>query len=98
MNGPNPTLRQPTAFLPVAMSLLALAVVLSQLALVGAARQADEGTAAHLWQILVAAQLPVMAFFAVRYLPRRPKPAVLILALQVFALLAACAPVFFLHW
>lgn len=98
MTNANPTLRQPSAFLPVAMSLIAFALVLSQIALVGVARQADEGTAAHLWQILIAAQVPIIAFFAIKYLPQKPKPAVLILALQVSAVLAACAPVFFLHW
>jgi hypothetical protein len=98
MTNANPTLRQPSAFLPVGMSLIALTVVLGQIALVGVARQADEGTAAHLWQILIAAQVPIIAFFAIKYLPQKPKRAVLILALQVLAVLAACAPVFFLHW
>ena len=95
---PNPTLEQPSAFLPIAMSLGALALILGQIALVGVARQADEGTAAHLWQLLMAGQAPIIAFFAIRYLPRRPKPTALILALQALAVLAACAPVYFLHW
>ena len=58
--------------------------------------EADEGTAAHLWQILMAAQLPIMAFFALKYVPQKPKQALLILALQMVAALTACAPVFFL--
>lgn len=94
----NPTLRLPSAFLPIVMSLGGLAVVLGQIVLVGVARQADEGTAAHLWQLLMTAQMPIVAFFAIKYLPRQPKPALLILALQVIALLAACVPVYFLHW
>ncbi len=98
MTSRNPTLRQPSALLPVVMSLGALAIVLGQIVLVGVARQADEGTAAHLWQILIAAQVPIIAFFAIKYVPQRPKPASLILALQVLAVLAACAPVYFLRW
>lgn len=98
MISPDPTLRLPSAFLPIAMSLGALGLVLGQIALVGVARQADEGTAAYLWQVLMAAQAPIVAFFAVKYLPRQPKPASLILALQVIAVLAACAPVYILHW
>lgn len=94
----NPTLKQPSAILPVAMSLGAIAVVIGQIVLVGVARQADEGTAAHLWQLLMVAQVPIIAFFAIKYLPQRPKPASLILALQVLAVLAACAPVYFLRW
>ncbi len=98
MISPNPTLRLPSAFLPIVMSLGGLAVVLGQIVLVGVARQADEGTAAHLWQLLMATQVPIVAFFAIKYLPRQPKPALLILALQVMAVLAACAPVYVLHW
>jgi len=63
----------------------------------GAAREADEGTAAHIWQILMAAQIPIMAFFAIKWLLRTPKQALLVLELQVGAALAALAPVFFLN-
>jgi hypothetical protein len=80
------------------MSLAALAMVPGQLALVGVARQPDEGAAAHIWQILIAAQLPIIAFFAIKYLPQRPKRALIVLAIQATAVLAACAPVFLLHW
>jgi hypothetical protein len=93
MTSPYPTLRQPSAFLPIALSLGAVALVLGQIALVGGARQADESTAARLWQLLMAGQVPIIAFFAIKYLPQKLKPAVLILSLQVLAVLAACAPV-----
>jgi hypothetical protein len=69
MTSPHLTLRQPSAFLPIVMSLAARTLVLGQVALVGVARQADEGAAAHLWQLLVVAQAPIVAFFAIRYLP-----------------------------
>jgi len=90
-------LKRPSAFLPVTMSIAALGLVLVHVAMFGAAREADEGTAAHLWQILMAAQIPVMAFFAFKWLPQNPRPALLVLALQVAAALAALAPVFFLN-
>jgi hypothetical protein len=89
-------IRQPSAFLPVALSLVALALVLGHVALFGVVHQADEGTAAHLWQILMAVQVPIIAFFAIKYVPQKPKQALLVLALQMVALLTACAPVFFL--
>ncbi len=91
------TLKKPSAFLPLAMSFAALAVVLGHIAMFGAVREADEGTAAHIWQILMAAQVPVMAFFAIKWLPRTPKQALLVLTLQVSAALGALAPVFFLN-
>ena len=91
-------LKHPSAFLPVVMSLCALATVLVFLALHGPAPQADEGAAAHIWQLLMAAQGPIVLFFAIKWLPRSPRQAVPILALQVAAALAALAPVFLLHW
>jgi hypothetical protein len=91
-------LKRPSALLPLAMSLAALAIVLGHIAVAGTARQPDEGTEAHLWQLLMAGQLPVVAFFGVTSLPKRPGPALLVLALQAAAALAALAPVFLLHW
>ena len=91
------TMKQPSAFIPVVMSLAALAIVLGHIAMFGAAREADEGTAAHLWQLLMAGQVPVVAFFAIKWLPRTPRQALPVLALQVGAALAAFAPVFFLN-
>ena len=91
------TLKKPSALLPLAMSLAALAVVLGHVAVFGAAREADEGAAAHLWQILMAAQVPVIVFFAIKWLPRTPGQALLVLALQACAALAALAPVFLLN-
>ena len=88
--------RKPSAFLPVLMSLAALAVVVVHAARFGAAREADEGTSAHLWQWLMAVQVPIVAFFAIRWLPEAPREARLVLALQAAAALVALAPVFIL--
>jgi hypothetical protein len=91
-------LKHPSAFLPVAMSLGALATVLIFIALHGTAPQADEGAAAHIWQLLMAVQAPIVFFFAIKWVPQSPRQALPILALQVGAALAAMAPVFLLHW
>lgn len=90
-------MKKPSAFLPLAMSFAALTTVLVHVAMFGVAREADEGTAAHVWQILMAAQIPIVAFFAIKWLPRTPQEALLVLALQGCAALAALAPVFFLN-
>ena len=89
-------MKQPSGFLPVAMSLAALDVVLVHVAMFGADREADEGSAAHIFQILLIAQLPIVAFFAVKWLPRAPSQALLVLTLQAGAGLAALTPVFLL--
>ena len=90
-------LKRPSAFLPVAMSAAALAVVLVSVVFFGVVREADEGTAAHLWQLLIAGQLPVVAFFVFKWLPLAPRAAVPVLAIQAVAFLVALAPVYFLH-
>ncbi len=90
-------MKEPSAFLPLTMSLIALAIVLGHVAMFGAVREADEGTAAHIWQLLMAAQVPIIAFFAIKWLPQSPSQALPILALQVVAALAAAAPVFFFN-
>ena len=91
-------LKQPSALIPLAMSVVALAIVIGYAVTYGVARQADEGTAAHLWQPFMAAQVPVIAFFAIRWLPAEPRRALLILALQVGAALAAMFPVWWFQW
>ena len=90
-------LKRPSAFLPLAMSFAALATLVVHVAIFGIAREVDEGAAAHIWQLLMAGQVPIVAFFAIRWLPETPRQALPILALQVGGALAAMAPVYFLH-
>ena len=90
--------RQPSALIPIFMSVAALATVLQHIVLVGVAPQADEGAAAHIWQLLMAGQVPIVAFYAVKWLPKAPNTAMLVIAVQVGAALAALAPVYLLGW
>jgi hypothetical protein len=80
------------------MSLAALGAVAYHIARFGTAPQPDEGAAAHIWQLLMAGQVPVVLFYAVKSLPEAPRTAVPILALQVAAALAAVAPIYLLGW
>jgi hypothetical protein len=93
-------MRRPSAFIPLAMSLCALAMVLVAV-VVGtiqhAPRETDEGSVAHLWQLLMTAQLPIVMFFLAKWVRRAPVPTLCVLALQVGAWLASCAPVYFLN-
>jgi hypothetical protein len=90
-------IRHPSALAPIAMSLIALAVVLGHIALYGAAREADEGAAAHIWQLLMAGQPPILAFFVIKWLPRAPRQTLAVIALQAGSVMAALAPVFYLN-
>ena len=86
-------MRQPTAYLPVAMSVGALAMIVWFVAVHGVVHQPDEGAQAHLWQLLVAGQVPLIAYFAFRWLPSATRPALVVLALQAAAvMLLAVAP------
>lgn len=88
-------MKQWTAWLPVAMSLAAVALVLGHAAIFGIVHEADEGTAAHLFQILMAAQVPLVAYFGLKNLPRLPGQTLRVLALQLGAVAAAFAAVYF---
>ena len=87
-------IKQPSGFIPVAMSLSALALVVGHIAIFGVVHEVDEGTAAHLWQLLMAGQVPVVVYFAVKWFPQTPRNALRVLALQFIAALAACVPVY----
>ena len=89
--------RRPSAFVPPVLSLAAFLVVAGHGAIYGATREADEGAAAHIWQLLMAAQVLVLGFFLVKWLPRAPRPAMAIFVLHLAAALVALAPVYFLH-
>lgn len=93
------SLKRPSAFLPLAMSIAALVLVLGHVALVGvaAARQPDEGAIAHIFQLLIVAQIPLVAFFVIKWLPRAPRISLSVLALQAVAVIAALTPVYFFN-
>ena len=93
------SLKRPSAFVPLAMSVAALVLVLGHIAVVGvaAARQPDEGVIAHIFQLLIVAQIPLVAFFAIKWLPRAPRISLPVLALQAVAVIAALAPVYFFN-
>lgn len=86
-----------SALAPLVMSLAALALVIGRIAVVGAARQVDEGTVAHLFQLLIVCQVPIVAFFAIKWLRRIPKQALAVLALQALAVAVACIPVVYFN-
>ena len=91
-----PTIRQPTVFLPIAMSLIALSMMLIHFALFGIVHESHEGPAAHIFQILMVAQLPIVFFFAIKWLPPAPHQTLKLLVLQGGFVLVAISAVLFL--
>ena len=86
-------MKQPSALVPLVMSCAALALVLGHAALFGIVHEADEGTAAHIFQLLMVGQVPIVAFFAAKWLPRAPRQTLQVLALQAGAGLSAIVSV-----
>ncbi len=77
----------------MALSLAALATFVAFLAIGQPAREPDEGTGAHLWQLLMAGQLPLAVFFGITWLPVAPRIAGVVLAIQALAIFANLAMV-----
>lgn len=90
-------LKQPSGFLPITMSLAAIVEIVLYVAIFGITQQEDEGTAAHIFQLLIVLQLPIMIFFAAKWLPKFPKQAIWVLALQIGAIIAAVTPILILE-
>jgi len=89
--------RQPSARIPLVMSLAALAFLLGYVAVAGIAHNADEGPAARIFQWIMIAQLPAVAYFAIKWLPKRPKQSLLVLAVQAMAWIIPVAAVLWME-
>ena len=86
-----------SGWLPIAIPVLLLVLGARFVALNGLVRQADEGTEAHLFQLLMPVQLVVMGYFALTWLPRAPRAALPVLASQVFAAAVVFAMVYWIE-
>jgi hypothetical protein len=92
--------RRPSAIFPMIMSLAALLLLGSFLLLASRgviplrAPDGDEGLAAHLWQLLMVGQLPVIVRFALRWFFQRPAQTIVILGVQAMLAFASVMPVF----
>jgi hypothetical protein len=88
---------KPSAVLPVLMSLAAFAMVAAYIAVKGVPHPSDENAVAHIFQILVVAQVPLIGFFALRWGRNNPLACLFVLAIQALALTAALLPVWYFH-
>ena len=87
-------LKKPSAWIPIAIPLTFFAYIVIYISIFGIVRSEDEGTGAHLFQLWLAFEPLSVGFFAVKWLPRAPKAALQILALQIIAALLPIAVVF----
>lgn len=87
---------KPSAFIPLFMAFLALSMVLIHFAIYGIVYEPDEGTMAHLFQLLMVGQLPFVAYFIIKWIQIKPKQTLQILVLQITLWILAIAAVIFL--
>jgi hypothetical protein len=90
-------LKNPSAFIPLVMSLAAFLLIIAVLSTAGITHQRDEGAPARIFQLLIALQIPIIAFFALKWLPKSPRPSLLVLLLQIGAASAAVATIVWLE-
>lgn len=94
-----PSFRLPSAYVPLAMSLAAVAFMILYVARFGVSHEPghDEGAPARLFQLVMLAQLPIIGYFALRWLPRAPKQGLAVVALQALAWLTPVALIIWLE-
>jgi hypothetical protein len=89
-------LKQPGAWIPLGMSLAALALVVGHALVYGMVHEVDEGAAAHMWQLLMVGQLPFLAYFTIKWMPIRARETLQVLVILAMTWLANFAAVFWL--
>ncbi len=77
---------------PLILSLSALALALGSV-IAGGGRGADEGWQAHLWQLLMVVQFPVIVAFVLTSDWRQPRRPLAVVALYAAAIMVASVPV-----
>lgn len=85
-----------SGWLPIAIPVFLLVLVLRYVALHGFVGATDEGTEAHLFQLLMPLQLAGMAYFALTRVPSAPGRTLPVLALQMAAAAAVLAAVYWI--
>ncbi len=83
--------------LPVAMSFAALGLVVAVVATGWERHLADEGTAAHLFQLLIAGELPLIALFLLTSRGSGARPTIGLLIAQSVAIALALGSVALFH-
>lgn len=89
-------IRSFTAAFPLATSAVLLGMIVGRAVLFGPIHDADEGTAAHIFQLFMPLDLAVMVWFALAWLPKQRGEALQVLAIQIAAAGAVFAGVYFL--
>ncbi len=93
-------IRKPSAWLPIAISLVVLTSILGYVAVATFGVVPEDGSRIFsiYFQWLTLAQVPIIVFFAIKWLSRQPKQAALILVVQIIAAVISLAPIGLFEW
>src|SRR5947208_15506527 len=81
-------LRHWSAWIPILIPVFLRALGIRSVAIHGLVSQPDEGTETHLFQLLMPVRILVMGIFALTCLPRAPRAALAVFALQFIRMIA----------
>lgn len=91
-------LKHLTAWLPLVLSPVIALLIIITIIVHGMQPTEDEGTVAHIFQLLVLSELVIIGIFVINFFPKEPKATIKILILQILALIFVCAPVFIFNF
>lgn len=83
------SLQSPGAWIPLALSLAGLLMVVLHALMFGVVHEADEGTPAHVFQLLLLVQVPLVLWHLIRFLPVDRARALGVAGMQATLALAA---------
>jgi len=89
-------LKKPSALLPFVLSFAALALSLVHTAMYGSGDEVADVFSNQLFKFLLIAQIPVIVFFAIKWLPQAPGDTLRVLAMQFGAALVTIVLVFWI--
>jgi len=87
-------LKKPSAWVPILLSLGIIAMIIGVISIEGIVQHEDEGTPAHIFQLWLAIEFFLLAYFAAVWFSKMPRETLQILALQLLVAVAAAAPIF----
>lgn len=95
----NPLIKKPSAWIPLALSLLAIAGILAYATIVGnvSTPGGDEGTPARIFQLSLVVQAVVILIFAIKWLPQLPRQAFVVLLFQILGICVAVGLIVYLE-
>lgn len=90
-------IKRPSAFVPILMSILAIIILLIHIMIAGVEEKQGEEIVTDVFEILIIWQLPVIIFFALKWMSQSFKNALIVLFLQIAVAAGAFCLIYHFH-